>query len=130
VFFPFGPTRHIAAQHGPPDYAYLGPPGLIPGLTLTPARPGEIVLLYGTGFGPTEPQTPSGVIVGSGARVVTPLVVRIGGVQAAAQGFISAAGLYVLVVTVPETLPDGDHAVVAELGSARTQNNMTISVRR
>ena len=44
------PHGHVAARHL--DYSLLGPASLsAPGSTFTPAKPGEIVLLYGTGLG-------------------------------------------------------------------------------
>ncbi len=42
---------------------YIAPPGLLPGLTTRPARPGETVLLFGTGCGPTIPSFPAGQVV-------------------------------------------------------------------
>ena len=37
-----------------PDFTWIGPPDLFPGATTTPAKPGEIVILWGTGFGATN----------------------------------------------------------------------------
>ena len=42
--------RYAAAVH--PDGTYVGDPALLAGIGATPARPGEIVSLYGSGFGP------------------------------------------------------------------------------
>ena len=56
AFFTIG-GGYVAAQHA--DYTYVGKPGLIAGVTTQPAKPGEMILLYGTGFGPTNPPLPS-----------------------------------------------------------------------
>jgi uncharacterized protein (TIGR03437 family) len=56
-FFVFGGGPYIAATHV--DGSYLGPTALYPGLT-TPAKPGETIVLYANGFGPTSQPAVSG----------------------------------------------------------------------
>ena len=94
------------------------------------ARPGETILIYTTGFGRTNPATPPGVVVGSGAAVVAPVTVRIGGTTAATQAFLSGVGLYQLNVTVPDNLLNGEHAVIATAGGIETQTGVVLPVRR
>jgi uncharacterized protein (TIGR03437 family) len=127
-FFLYLGTRYVAAQHA--NFTLVARGNLFPGANVSPARPGEVVILYATGFGPTDPPTQSGVVLPAGPRVTTPLTVRIGGITADAQGFLSGAGLYQLNVTIPAALPDGDHQVVAEIGGFRTQDNVLITVVR
>jgi len=55
AFFTIG-GGYVAAQHA--DYTYVGKPGLIAGVTTQPAKPGETILLYGTGFGPQARRFP------------------------------------------------------------------------
>jgi uncharacterized protein (TIGR03437 family) len=126
--FVYGATRHVAAQHA--DYSGVGPPGLLPGATFTPARPGEVIIIYGTGFGATDPPTKAGETVAGGPRIAAPVRVRIAGVEAGTEGYLSGAGLYQLNVTVPESLPDGDHSVEAEIAGLRTQGNVLVRVAR
>lgn len=121
-------TRYVAAQHA--DYTYVGPPGLFPGANFHPALPGEVILLYGTGFGPTDPPVPSGIIVTQAARISQPVTVRIGGLPAPAGGYLSGAGLYQLNVTVPAGLAAGDHPVVAEVAGQQTQQDVRITIGR
>ena len=59
----------IVALHGSGP-ALVGPPGAVAGAVLTPAAPGEIVTLFGTGFGPTEPALEAGRIPGIQAPLV------------------------------------------------------------
>jgi uncharacterized protein (TIGR03437 family) len=127
-FFLYLGTRYVAAQHA--NFTLVARNNLFPGANVSPARPGEVVILYATGFGPTDPPTQSGMVLPAGPRVTTPLTVRIGGITANAQGFLSGAGLYQLNVTIPAALPDGDHQVVAEIGGFRTQDNVLITVAR
>ena len=62
---PDGRNPVVALHGGGP--ALVGPPGAVAGAALTPAAPGEIVTLFGTGFGPTEPALEAGRIPGSQA---------------------------------------------------------------
>jgi uncharacterized protein (TIGR03437 family) len=45
--------KYVAAVRA--DGAYIAPANLIAGLMTLPAKPGDTILLYGTGFGPTTP---------------------------------------------------------------------------
>ena len=59
AFFAVG--HSIAALHA--DNTLVGNAALAPGAR--PAKPGGTIALYGTGFGPTAPATPSGIIANS-----------------------------------------------------------------
>jgi uncharacterized protein (TIGR03437 family) len=121
--------RYVAAQH--PDYTYVAKPGLLQGVVSRPAAPGEVIILYGTGFGPTLPAILAGEIVTVAAPLANPAVVRIGNTNAEVQwAGISAAGLWQFNVKVPEHLADGDAPVVAEVGGVQSQSNVFITVRR
>jgi uncharacterized protein (TIGR03437 family) len=101
AFFTFGGGVYVAAQHA--DYSPVGPGG-------TPAKPGEIILLYGTGFGPGSPS------------LANPVQVSIGGTNAAvAFAGLAGPGLYQFNVTVPN-LPSGDAPVIATIGGVSTKN--------
>ncbi len=121
-----GDGKYAVAQHS--DYSLVGKAGLYPGST--PARPGETILLYGTGFGPTAPAAPAGQVITQALPMVTPPSFRIGG-QTAAVSFagIVAAGLYQFNVTVPAGLPDGDALVVATDIGASTQGSLYLTIQ-
>ena len=120
--------RYAAAQHAA-DYGLVGKLGLYPGST--PARPGEWVILYGTGFGPTNPPLPAGRMITQAAPLANPVRVSIGGLPAdALWAGLSAAGLCQFNVKVPEALPDGDVAVVVEIAGWPSQSNVSITVQR
>jgi protocatechuate 3,4-dioxygenase beta subunit len=104
------------------DGAYLGPEGLLDGITTVPAKPGDRVLLFGTGFGPTSPEIPSGEVVTTPAPLANPVSIYIDGVKVDVSfAGLTSAGLYQFNVTIPD-LPGGDHAVTAETGGAWTQS--------
>jgi len=137
-FFMFEPQgrKYIAAVHPRLDdrgnVVYVGPEGLFPGAPVRPARPGGVILLYGTGFGPTEPAVPAGRVVTSAARLANPVQIRFGNVVAEVQfaGLVAqSAGLYQFNVVVPN-VPDGDLPVFAEIGGVRTQDGAMIHVKR
>ena len=47
------------------DYSWVGPPNLFPNATTVPAKPGGVIILWGTGFGATNPAVPAGIIPAS-----------------------------------------------------------------
>jgi uncharacterized protein (TIGR03437 family) len=112
--------RYVAAQHT--NYSAV--------TSESPARPGETILIYATGFGPTNPTTPPGVLVGGGAAVVAPVAVRIGGIAATAVAYLSGVGLYQLNITVPENLLNGDQPIIATVSGIETQTAVVLTVRR
>jgi uncharacterized protein (TIGR03437 family) len=119
---------YAAAQHA--DYTYVGKPGLIAGATTQPAKPGEVILLYGTGFGPTNPPLSSAQLVAMPAVLANSVQVTIGGLPAhVAYAGLVEAGLYQLNVTVPG-VPNGDAAVVAQIGGAQTQTGVLIAIQQ
>jgi len=100
----------------------IGPANLIAGATTTGAKPGETVVLYGTGFGST--------ISGQAALPVNPTIVIDGMVVKVAFAGLVGPGLYQFNVTVPTTVTPGQDAlVVALLANSETQAGIFISDR-
>ena len=107
---------------------YVGTPNLIPGIASRPAVPGDVILLFGTGFGPADPASPAAVLVGQPAVLSAPVTIRIGNVVAnVVFAGLVGPGLYQFNVTVPN-LPPGDQAVVFGIGCARSQDRAFITV--
>ena len=128
AFFTIG-GGYVAAQHA--DYTYVGKPGLIAGVTTQPAKPGETILLYGTGFGPTSPPLPSAQLVTTPAVLANSVQVTIGGVPVPHVDYagLVEAGLYQFNVTVPN-VPGGDAAVVAQIAGVQTQTGVSITIQQ
>ncbi len=96
-----------------------------------PAHPGEIVQIYGTGFGPTNPALPTSQLVTTAAVLANTVQFTIGGTAAnVAWAGLVEAGLYQFNVTVPASLPNGDAQVVATVGGVQTQTGVSIAVRQ
>jgi len=77
-FFVFNGGPYAAATHT--DGSLLGPASWYPGAT-TPAQPGETIVLYANGIGPTSNPVTSGSAAQSGVLSPAP-VVMIGGATA------------------------------------------------
>ncbi len=123
-----GDGSYAAAQHAG-DYSIAGKAGIYPGST--PARPGEMIIFYGSGFGPTAPVIPAGQLLTDAAVLANAVNFTIGGAQAAVgwAGLV-APGLYQFNVTVPESLAAGDGVVVAEISGVRSPANVLLTVQR
>jgi uncharacterized protein (TIGR03437 family) len=96
----------------------------------TPAAPGEIVMLYGTGFGPTTPALSTSQLVTTAEPLANQVQISIGGVNATVNyaGLVES-GLYQFNVTVPASLPAGNAAVLATIGGAQSQTAVSIPVQ-
>jgi hypothetical protein len=125
-FFVINGGPYVAALHA--NGALIGPSSLYPGVT-TPAAPGETILLYANGFGPTNQTVTSGASQQGGQLLSTPAV-TIGGKAATVlfDGLISP-GLYQLNVTVPTTVGTGNQAIVATYLGLTTQAGTLITVQ-
>ncbi len=129
AFFTIDNGVYAAALHA--DYTLVGSANLLPGVTTLPAQPGETILIYGTGFGPTSPPTPTAQLVTAPVALPANSVqVTIGGVNATVvyAGLVEA-GTYQLNVTVPASLPSGDALIVATIDGVSTQAGVSITVQ-
>ncbi len=125
------------------DFSKIGDPNTHPGTT--PAEPGEFIRMFGAGFGLTEPDVQAGEIPQNVPEVqdnnfLAPLVgdftITIGGITLegrpnvlAAGLSVCCAGLYEIVVEVPEGLPDGNHEVTATIDGVSTPPGTFITVK-
>lgn len=101
------------------------------------AKPGDIVLLYGTGFGLTDPVYQAGEIADGLSKVRDPFTISIGGTMLAASDILysgiapqSISGLFQFNVKIPVSAANGDLAVVITIGGVSTQAGATIPVLR
>ncbi|MCC7339661.1 MAG: hypothetical protein IT170_01130 [Bryobacterales bacterium] len=127
--FAFANGTDIAAVH--PDGVIVAAPDTFPGVVSRPALPGDIVSLYGTGFGPTDPGVPTGEIYSGAAplALLRGLTVRIGGKPAEVQfAGLSAAGLNQFNVVVPPDLSPGRYRIEMAVFTSPAITNATILV--
>ena len=70
-----------------------------------PAKAGDIVVLYGFGFGPTKPVVPAGQVFSGNAPVDTQMTLYINNVVVKTTFIgLSSAGLYQINLQIPEGL--------------------------
>jgi uncharacterized protein (TIGR03437 family) len=125
-FFQYSGVPYVAATHA--NGSLIGPANLIPGST-TPAKLGEEIVVYGSGFGQTSPAIVNGSEVQQGKLTSSPKF-TIGGstVKVKFAGVISP-GLYQFNIVVPENLTVGDHSIEAVYKGFTTQPGALITLQ-
>lgn len=114
------------------DYSYAAPAGLFAGLATVPAKPGETLILWGTGFGPTTPVAVAGQVVTGAPALANPVTVSIGGLLATVYGTAlspGSVGLYQVALQVPPALSDGDQPVLVQVAGASSPDGIVLSVK-
>lgn len=89
------------------------PSGAVAGVPSRPAVPGDVLVLYGIGFGAVNPTTPAGLLAPGTSQLASNVQVKINGVNATVQfaGLAPGyAGLYQLNITVPNNVGTSDAA--------------------
>jgi uncharacterized protein (TIGR03437 family) len=100
--FLIGANQYVVAQHS--DGTYVLPVGAISGVASSPAKPGEILVIYGVGFGSVTPNIPAGEIATETNQLSASFEVLFGKTPAKLPYFGLApnfVGLYQFNVTVP-----------------------------
>jgi uncharacterized protein (TIGR03437 family) len=127
----------VAAQIGGTSIP-VADPSVVPGGR--PARPGEIVTLYGTGFGDTNPAVPTGQLAAGAATLTNPITVTLGNTVLSPQDVLYAGsspgsieGLYQINIRVPPATPNGDIPISISIGGFQSQtgvNGVTLAVHQ
>lgn len=136
AFFLFSPRNSLyvaaitsdgAALIGPEDL-FGGP---VDGRPVRPARPGDSVILYGSGFGATTPPTGIGILPTSGATLAESFSLTLGGqsVPIDYAGRSAFAGVYQFNIRIPD-LPDGEYDLIATIAGVQSQTGRKIVIRR
>jgi len=117
------------------DYSYAVKAGTFAGATTIPAKPGDVIVLWATGFGPTTPAPPPGVAVPSTTSYPTATLptVTIDSIPATVYGAALApgsAGLYQIAIQVPASLSDGDWPIQASIGGVLSPVGTILSVHQ
>jgi uncharacterized protein (TIGR03437 family) len=110
----------VAAEHS--DYTLVS--------AASPAKPGEVVLLFGTGFGLTNPAVSTGQLVTTPEPLANQVQISIGGATAnVAYAGLIEPGLYQFNVTIPSAT-SGSAAVLATINGLQSQSGVTIPVQQ
>jgi uncharacterized protein (TIGR03437 family) len=116
------------------DFSWAVPNGTFHDVATSPAKPGEVIILWGTGFGPTSPNAPVGVQLPFDKTYSTanPVTVTVSGLPAQVYGAALApgfAGLYQVAIQIPPSVPDGDLPVVATVSGTQSPAGTLIPVQ-
>jgi uncharacterized protein (TIGR03437 family) len=130
AFFLWPGSQVVATRQ---DYSYAVKAGTFAGANTVPAKPGEVLILWATGFGPTIPAAPSGVSVPVTASYPTASLptVTVNNTPAIVYGAALAsgsAGLYQIAIQVPPTLADGDWPIQASIGGTLSPTGVVLSI--
>lgn len=116
--------------YGGGSYDILGPTGTSLGYPTVAAAAGDVVELFGTGFGPTNPTVPAGQAFSGAAPATTPITIRIGNASITpAFAGLSGPGLFQFNLTIPSGLGTGDAPLAAIVGGVQTPAGSVISLR-
>jgi len=132
AFFPW-PNNQAVATHQ--DYSYAVKNGTFSTLPTVAAKPGDVIVLWGTGFGATNPpyllgyDTPGDQTYSTSAAptlTINNIPATVYGV-ALAPGF---AGLYQIAIQVPPDLGNGDWPVLANVDGVQSPTGIVLTVQQ
>jgi uncharacterized protein (TIGR03437 family) len=125
--FDAGGGRYAAAVHA--DGTYVGDPAVITGIGATPARPGEIISLFGSGFGPVAGDAEIGALISKAHSLANTPTLEIGGLNARVDyAGLVGSGLVQLNVEIPK-LADGDQPVTGRIAGVPLRGNTLVTVQ-
>ena len=115
-----------------PDYqTFVAPPGAISGYTSRRAKPGDIIIIFGVGFGPVNPNIPAGQVVPGNTALTLLFQISFGSAPATLQyaGLApSLVGVYQFNVVVPNIPPSDAVPVTFTLGGVPGAQTLYTSV--
>ncbi|HLG95124.1 MAG TPA: IPT/TIG domain-containing protein [Bryobacteraceae bacterium] len=130
AFFTWPGSQVVATRQ---DFSLAVKPGTFSGTTTVAAKPGDVLILWATGFGATTPAFPLGKATPGDttySTAATPAIslnnnpVVVFG-AALAPG---SAGLYQIAIQVPNDIPNGDFPLLAGIGSSQSPTGVILSV--
>jgi uncharacterized protein (TIGR03437 family) len=141
----FGPSfsvldgKHVAGiilrsdgsgGYGGGTYDIVGPTGTSLGYKTVAAKAGDVLELFGVGFGPTSPAVPAGKVYSGAAPTIGSVSLSINNIQVT-PGFsgLTSAGLYQINLTLPAGLGSGDVPLQAIAGGSQTPSGVVLSVQ-
>ena len=127
--FAVGGKQYVAALL--PDGSYVLPPNSVPGVQSRRARPGEVITLFGIGFGSVTPTFSPGQIVTQSNTLTSPVQFAVGGVNASssysglAPGLV---GLYQFNVLIPSVPASDSVELTFSQGGVSGSQSLVISI--
>jgi uncharacterized protein (TIGR03437 family) len=132
AFFPWPNDQVVATRQ---DFSLAAKNGTFAGAATVPAKPGDTIILWGTGFGPTNPTPGQGEETPGNATYSTSTLptVTIDNLSATVYGAALApgfAGLYQVAIQVPASLGNGDWPIVASIGGVSSASGTVLTVQQ
>jgi uncharacterized protein (TIGR03437 family) len=132
AFFQWPDSQPIATRL---DYTDAVKDGTFPGVSTVPAKPGETIVLWGTGFGPTNPIAPPGAPVPSGKTYSATTLPKVTIDKVSAKVYGAAltagfAGLYQVAIQIPDSIRDGDWPIQATIGGVESPTGVVLTVHQ
>ena len=129
--FTVGGKRYVVAllptsKAGGP---YVGASGLIAGVAFQQVKPGDRIILYALGCGPTNPATTAGMVTAAKSPVSSDYKLEIGGQEAVVEFFGAipgSIGLYQINAVVPN-VSAGDQTIELTVAGVRNSQNLFLS---
>jgi uncharacterized protein (TIGR03437 family) len=110
-----------------PDNAFIANPSAVAGTVA--AKQGDVLILWGTGFGPTNPALTAGIVLTAPLTAATNPTVSIDGADVQVLGSaMSYAGEYQVAIQLPKSLSNGDHSIVASVGGISSPTGTKIFI--
>jgi uncharacterized protein (TIGR03437 family) len=133
AFFTFPNSMSIAAEEAGTG-SIVADSSVVAGAS--PANPGDVVSLFGTGFGAVTPAIAAGQLATGMATLTNSITVTIGAATLAPSDVLyaglspgSISGLYQFNVRIPAGTPSGEVPVTISIGGAQTQSGVTIPIQ-
>ncbi|HEX5229258.1 MAG TPA: IPT/TIG domain-containing protein, partial [Bryobacteraceae bacterium] len=132
AFFTWPSNQVVATRQ---DFSFAVKQGTFPGTSTIPAKPGDVIILWATGFGATNPAYPLGkeVPFDKTYAAATNPAIKIDGRSAVVFGAALApgsSGLYQIAIQVPNDLASGDYAIQATVGGTSSPTGLVLSVSK
>jgi uncharacterized protein (TIGR03437 family) len=119
-----------SGAYGGGVYDIAGPSGTSLGYKTVAAKAGDVLELFGVGFGPTSPAVPAGKAYTGAAATTSPVGLTINDVAVTPTfAGLTSAGLYQINLIVPAGLGKGDVALQAIVGGVPTPSGVVLSVQ-
>ena len=132
-------SKHVAGiilrndgsgAYGGGKYDILGPTGTSLGYAAVAAKAGDVIELFGTGFGQTSPAVPAGQVFSGASPTTNTVNVLINNMSVQPRwAGLSGAGLDQINLTVPAGAGTGDVPIMVTVGGAQTQSRVVISLQ-
>jgi uncharacterized protein (TIGR03437 family) len=122
------PVAAIQARTG----AYVGPVGLLPGATFTPAQANDVLTVFAVGLGATDPPTVIGTLAAGTPQLTSTYTLTIGNVPAHVlyAGLTPTfAGLYQINFVVPSGVAAGNQPIALAINGVPAPTGAYLAIR-